>query len=148
MLSNMLGQLAEQLFRCPLVPQLGYLPKPKEYPPLSTLCSLFTVLVGSLPRGSILYIVVDGISYYEDKSRLAECMEVLSTITEMARGVPGDTDNECLVKLLVTAPLRSHHVEDLFADPETLNLDEYIERNDGYTESMWNMGIGRVISSG
>ena len=147
MLGNMLGQLASQLLGCPLVPQLGSLPMTEENPPLSTLCSLFTVLVGSLPRGSILFIVIDGISYYEDEARREECMEALSTMTELARGAPGDTDNGCLVKLLVTTPLRSHHVQKLFAGTETLNLDEYIERDDGYTESLWNVRIGRVIRS-
>ena len=148
MLGNMLGQLAGQLLRCPLVPQLGYLPMTEENPPLSTLCRLFTVLVRSLPRGSILFIVIDGISYYEDEARREECIEALSTITELVRGAPGDTDDERLVKLLVTAPLRSHHVQKLFAGTETLNLNEHIQWDDGYTESLWNVRIGRVIRSG
>ena len=148
MLTNILGQLVVQLLECALLPQLAHLPILGNDPPLSSLCNLFTVLVESLPRGSILFIVIDGISYYEDEARREECMEVLSTMTELARGVPGDTNKESLVKLLVTASQRSHHVQDLFADTETLNLDEYLERNDGYTESLWNMGIGRMTGSG
>ena len=73
-------------------------------------------------------------------------MEVLSTMTNLARGGPGNNNNECLIKLLVTAPLRSHHVQDLFADTERLDLDEYIEPNGGFTAAQWDMGIGGVMA--
>ena len=73
-------------------------------------------------------------------------MEVLSTMTELARRGPENDNNECLIKLLVTAPLRSHHVQGLFADTETLDLDEYIEPNGGFTAAQWDMGIGRMMA--
>lgn len=135
----MVGQLASQLLGSPLVPQLGHLPQTEENPPLSTLCSLFTELVKSLPEGSVLFIVIDGIHYYEDDARREECKEVLSTMTELARGRPGDTNNGPLIKLLVTDSLKSHDVQRLFADSDGLDLDSYIERSDGSTESRWNM---------
>lgn len=145
MLSNMLGQLIVQLFRHPVLPQLDHLSVIRQDPPLSELCSLFTSLVEALPMGSILFIVIDGISYYEDEDRREECMEVLSMLTNMTRGDPGFI-HRCLIKLLVTAPLRSHWVQDLFEDTEILNLDEYIAPNGGFTASQWDMGIGRVVS--
>ena len=74
MLSNMLGQLIVQLFRHPVLPQLDQISVIRKDPPLSELCSLFTSLVEALPTGSILFIVIDGISYYEDEDRREECM--------------------------------------------------------------------------
>ena len=144
MLSNMLVQLIVQLLECPVLPQLDHLPIIGNDPRLSELCDLFTVLVEALPKGSILFIVIDGISYYEDEDRQEECIEVLLMLTELTRGGPGFR-KECLTKLLVTAPLRSHCVQDLFEDTETLDLDEYIAPNGGFTALQWDMGIGRVI---
>ena len=145
MLSNMLGQLAFQLLRCPFVPRLDRLPLIEQKPPLSTLLSLFTLLVRSLPRGSTLFIVIDGISNYEDEHRRKECIEVLETLIGLARRYSGSTNDGCLVKLLVTAPLSSHHAQALFAPSETLNLPEYIDSPNGYTDSLWNMTIGELI---
>ncbi|KAF6230427.1 hypothetical protein HO133_004769 [Letharia lupina] len=145
MLSNMLVQLIVQLLECSFLPQLDHLSLPKNDPQLFELCSLFNLLVGALPRGSILFIVIDGISYYEDEERREECMEVLSTMMELTRGGPGSA-NGCLIKLLVTSPLRSHHVQHLFEDTDILDLDEYIPPNGGFTALQWNMGVGRVIA--
>lgn len=72
-------------------------------------------------------------------------MEVLSMLTNMTRGDSGFIHG-CLTKLLVTAPLRSHCMQDLFEDMEILNLDEYIAPNGGFTALQWDMGIGRVVS--
>ena len=145
MLSNMLGQLIVQLLESSILPQLDHLSVIKNDPPLSELCNLFILLVEALPRGSILFILIDGISYYEDEDRREECMEVLSMLMKLTRGDPG-FKHECLTKLLVTAPLRSHCVQDLFEDTEILNLDEYIAPNGGFTALQWDMGIGRVIA--
>ena len=147
MLSNMIGQLAFQLLQCPLKPpELGRRLLTEEDPDLSTLCSIFAELVRSLPRNSILYIVIDGISWYEDKDedRREECRRVLFTLTRLARRRSETTNDGCLVKLLVTAPLSSHYAQALFAPSETLNLPEYIEPNDGYTPAQWNMTNGEL----
>lgn len=144
MLNNLLGQLIVQLLECTSLPQLDHLSVSSNDPPLSELCDLFVLLVEALPRGSMLFIVIDGISYYEDEERREECMEVVSMLTEITRGGPGFR-NECLTKLLVTAPLRSHCVQDLFEDTEILDLDEYIPPNGGFTALQWDMSVGRVI---
>lgn len=145
MLNNMLAQLITQLLECPFLPQLQDISLTRQDPQLVELCSLFSQLVRALPRGSILFVVIDGISYYEDEERREECMEVLSTLTELTRE-SSESANGCLVKLLVTAPLRSHYVLDLFDDTEILDLDEYIPPNGGFTALQWEMGVGRVIA--
>ena len=147
MLNNMLAQLITQLLECPFLPQLEDLSLTTQDPQLVELCSLFNLLVRALPRGSILFVVIDGISYYEDEERREECMEVLSTLTELTRE-SSESANGCLVKLLVTAPLRSHYVLDLFNDTEILDLDEYIPPNGGFTALQWEMGVGRVMADG
>ena len=145
MLGNIVAQLIVQLLECSSLPQLDHLSLPRKDLELYELCEVFTLLVRALPRGSVLFIVIDGISYYEDEERREECMQVLSMLTELARGNPGST-NGCLIKMLVTAPLRSHYVQDLFEDFEILDLDEYIPPNGGFTALQWDMGVGRVIA--
>ena len=145
MLRNMLAQLIVQLLECPSLPQLDHVSAPRENPPLSELCSLFPLLVEALPRGSILFIVIDGISYYEDEGRREECMEVLSMLAEVTHEGLG-LGKDCLVKMLVTSPLRSHYVEDLFDDTEILNLDEYISPSGGFTALQWNkVGVDGLL---
>ena len=144
MLNNLLGQLIVQLLECTSLTQFDHLSVSSNDPRLSELCDLFVLLVEALPRGSMLFIVIDGISYYEDEERREECMEVVSMLTEITRGGPGFR-NECLTKLVVTAPLRSHCVQDLFEDTEILDLDEYIPPNGGFTALQWDMSVGRVI---
>lgn len=146
MLGSMLAQLIVQLLECRLLPQLDHLCLPKDDPQLFELCTLFVLLVKALPRGSILFVVIDGVSYYEDEERREECMEVLSTLTEVTRESSGFA-NGCLVKFLVTAPLRSHYIQDLFEDTEILDLDEYIPPNGGFTALQWDMGVGRAIAN-
>ena len=146
MLNNMLAQLITQLLECPFLPQLEDLSLTRHDPQLVELCTLFSQLVRALPMGSILFVVIDGISYYEDEERQEECMEVLSTLTGLTRE-SSESANGCLVKLLVTAPLRSRHVLDLFNDTEILDLDEYIPPNGGFTALQWEMGVGRVVAN-
>lgn len=143
MLSNLIAQLINQLLECPSLPPFDVFSLPKG--DVSELCNLLIHIVQALPRASILFIVIDGIAYYEDQDRLEECMEVLSTLTEITRGDP-KPGNGGLIKLLVTTPLRSHHVRDLFEDTEVLDLDEYIPPNGGFSALQWDMGIGRVIA--
>ena len=145
MLSNLLAQFIVQLLECSFLPQLDHLSLPKNHPQLSELCNLFQLLVGALPRGSILFIVIDGISFYEDEERREECMEVLSTLTKLTRE-DSEFTNGCLIKLLVTAPLRSHYVLDFFENTEILDMDEYIPPNGGFTALLWDIGVGRVVA--
>lgn len=145
MLSNLLAQLINQLLECPSLAPIDVFSVSKG--DVSELCNLLIYIVQALPKASILFIVIDGISYYEDHDRLEECMEVLSTLTEITRG-DARLSNECLIKLLVTTPLRSHHVRDLFEETEVLDLDEYIPPNGGFSALQWDMGIGRVIAEG
>ena len=143
MLSNLLAQLVNQLLECPSLPLLDAFSLPKG--DVRELCNLLRHIVQALPRSSVLFIVIDGISYYEDHDRVEECMEVLSTLTKITRGAPRSS-NGCLMKLLVTTPLRSHNVRDLFEETEVLDLDEYIPPNGGFSALQWDIGIGRVIS--
>ena len=52
-----------------------------------------------------------------------------------------------LIKLLVTAPIRSHHVQDLFAAEEVMDRDQYYPPNGGFHALQWDLGVGGVLNA-
>lgn len=141
MLNNLLAQLIHQMIRS--IPH----PKGMDYrlsaidPELSELCDLFVQLVEALPTDTILFCMIDGVSYYEDTERQIECAEVLSMLTNLTRRAV----NGPLIKLLVTAPLRSHCAHEFFEAGEVLNMDEYYPSNGGFSALQWDVGVGWAI---
>ena len=141
MLNNLLAELIHQVIRSVPHPESMDFRLPKVDPQLSELCDLFVQLAEALPTDTILFCIIDGISYYEDTDRQIECTEVLSMLTNLTRrAVSGP-----LIKLLVTAPLRSHRVHELLEAGELLNMDEYYPSNGGFSALQWDVGVGWAI---
>ena len=147
MLNSLLAQLITQLLdqSLHLDLDLSHLPALSNPPSTSDLCALFIALATTLPRRTILFCIIDGISHYEDFDRETECVEVVSMLQELKR-LSEDTSRTCLLfKLLVTAPSRSRVVQDLFGDEETLTLEEYVPADEGFSALQWDLGVGRAI---
>lgn len=145
MLNNLVAQLINQLLD---FPNTLTLPNPPDLPgnglQCSELCEIFVLLAETLPPGTVLFCIIDGISYYEDKDRRAECTEVLSMLTSLTRR-SHDATQGCLIKLLITTPLRSRCAQELFMVNEVLEMDEYIPPNGGFSALQWDLGVERVI---
>lgn len=146
MLNSFLAQLITQLLDQGLHPELDLSPLPalSNAPRTSELCKLFIALATTLPRGTVLFCIIDGISHYEDFDRQMECFNVISMLQELGR-LSEDITRTCLFKLLVTAPNRSRVVQDLFDDEETLTLEEYIPADEGFSALQWDLGAVRAI---
>ena len=144
MLNNLLSQLINQILTSNLRPKLVDHCLSEADPQVSELCDLFIQLAEALPTGTILFCIVDGISYYEDAERRAECSEVLSMLTSLSRRNHSATIGP-LIKLLVTAPLRSHFAYQLFEEEEILNMDENYPSNGGFSALQWDVGMGKVL---
>lgn len=93
---------------------------------------VFERLVGVRPAGTVLFCVLDGLSYYEDSKRGEECMELLSMLARLTRRRP-ETIHGPMVKLLVTAPLGTCDIHKFFADEERLKLDEFCNSHGGFS---------------
>ena len=145
MLNNLLSQLIHQLSSSVLQSEPMSVSLPAGDPQLSDLCNVFVQLVTALPIGTIIFCVIDGISYYEDSGRQAECIEVLSMLTTLTRHCQG-VMNGPLIKLLVTAPLRSRHAHDFFEAEEIFDMDERYPAQGGFSALQWDLGVGGVIS--
>ena len=144
LLSNFLSQLLHQLLENSLEATAKDLILPSHNLQLADLCKIFIQLVNALPTGTILFCVIDGITYYEDADRRDECMEVLSMLTDLTAQNQDMTDGP-LIKLLVTAPLRSHYVQRLFEDEDIMNMDEKYAPNGGFTAMQWDLGVGSLL---
>jgi len=141
MLNNLLAQLIHQMIGSSPHPKVTDYRLSKVDPQLSELCSLFVQLAEALPMDTILFCIIDGISYYEDAECQIDCTEVLSMLTNLTRRAA----NGPLIKLLITAPLRSHYVHELFEGRELLNMDEHYPSNGGFSALQWDVGVEWAI---
>ena len=144
LLNNLLSQLLHQLLENSLEATVKDLILPSHDLQLPDLYNIFMQLVNALPTGTILVCVIDGITYYEDADRRDECMEVLSMLTKLT-SQSQDLSDGPLIKLLVTAPLRSHYVQRLFEEEDTMNMDEHYAPNGGFSALQWDLGVGSLL---
>ncbi|CUS14985.1 unnamed protein product [Tuber aestivum] len=68
------------------------------------LCTLFEGLLAQLPDDSLLFILIDGITYFENADRREETCFIIERLHEISQGA------HPLVKVLVTAPSKSRYV--------------------------------------
>ena len=146
MLNNMLSQLIRQLLPWASQMRLGFIVASNDELELVDLCKLLAQFIENLPTGAVMFCIIDGISYYENAERQAECLEVISILADFTSQRHDATDG-ALIKLLVTAPLRSHLVHQLFDSEEVLNMDEHYPSRGGFSALQWDIGIGRVINN-
>ena len=107
---------------------------------IEDLCQLFVEIVLSLPEGTILFCIIDGISYYEHpRSRGDDLYEVMSTFTKLATQIQGG----CIFKLLATAPVQTHHVRGLFYDTEIYSIKEDLPDTGGFTNMKFQERLGK-----
>ena len=110
----------------------------EEYDLAATL-KLFIALILSLPPQAIVFCIVDGISYYEDEERSDELRTILQPIRELIQ------EADCLIKLLMTAPIKSYIASTIF-EAETLDLPEFVSNEGGFAALEWDTLIGSAIA--
>ncbi|KAG0124129.1 hypothetical protein HOY82DRAFT_673677 [Tuber indicum] len=68
------------------------------------LCALFESLLTQLPDDALLFIIIDGITYFENADRREETCLVIEKLHEISQSA------DALVKVLVMAPSKSRYV--------------------------------------
>ncbi|MCJ1382835.1 hypothetical protein MMC17_005948 [Xylographa soralifera] len=156
MMNNLISQLLTQLssrtrngFELNLTPitalrKLAHVGRPApegafDSSSIKELCQLFAELVFLLPEGTNLFCIIDGISYYEDEEYTEELHEAISMFMKLATQIRGG----CVLKLLVTSPLRSHEAQKLFYDNEIYDMDPKLPPNGGFTAMKWKTSLGQ-----
>lgn len=110
------------------------------------LSCMFERLVGVLPAGTVLFCVLDGLSYYEAKKRGKDCMDLLTMLARLTRRRP-ETIHGPMVKLLVTAPLGTYAIHEFFGEEQKLNLDPYYTSHGGFSAKYWDVRMGGAIEN-
>ncbi|KAI1868993.1 hypothetical protein JX265_006972 [Neoarthrinium moseri] len=81
-------------------------------------CSAFGLLAKKLPSSAVVFLIVDGVSFFTTPPKRAnEMREVVSCLVDLYR-----QEMKATMKILLTSPTRSRALEGLFEDDEILNL--------------------------
>lgn len=81
---------------------------------LRALCDCLGKLVKQLPARTVIFCVIDGISFFETTLWSNDTAKVIGDLRDLAY----DNETGAIFKLLVTSPRRSKHVASIF-EPET-----------------------------
>lgn len=138
MMNSLLAQLLEQHNEFNLV-DVRHLDKVKN-DDVASLCSVFGKLVAQLPQQTILFCIIDAVSYYEDTGRRGELLTAVGSLLRLAA-----KDLDCVFKLLLTSPGRSRHVCKLFDKHGIFDLPAYCTNQGGFTALQWAAKMGHDV---
>jgi len=94
-------------------------PNPERINDGKWLCWLLRHLIKQLPSGTVLFWIVDGVSYFESNRLVADTCLVFQKIVEMVT-----MRKEIIIKLLMTSPYRSCEVGRQLGSQYILNIPE------------------------
>jgi hypothetical protein len=96
---------------------------------IQSICSCFGHLIKKLPSSVVIFLIVDGISFFSTPPKQAEEMgETFGYLMDLYR-----QKKEATLKILLTSPTRSRYLEDLFEDEDILTLPTIPPPNDGHS---------------
>jgi hypothetical protein len=109
---------------------------------LQTLWQLFRSLITALPPKTPVFIIVDGISFYETEGRSLVTNKVISKIHSLATS----EKVKAMVKVLVTSPIKALSITQVFWEDERV----LVPTNPpgvrfGFSDSQFNKGFGKNV---
>lgn len=108
---------------------------------INTLCDIFDNLVLELPKHTMLFCVIDSISFYEDHFRRDDTVLAISRLYNVTT-----LQHNAILKLLVTTPGRSIYVKDYLPKNKILLVPEEADgRRQGFSALSWNRNAGRQV---
>jgi hypothetical protein len=104
--------------------------------------SLFIELVYTLPEGSTLFCILDGVSHHEDRKHHADLFKLIQDFL-LIKSISGS----CRFKLLATTPLGSSQVESWFDYGEPMKTWPRwrLPLTGGITAAEWDASIGKAV---
>ena len=139
--------LVSQLLNCDLPYDTSFLTPEDlekiEQNDLSTLCMLFQQLMQQVPTRTFLFLIVDGISFYERSERRQEFLEVLKVLLTVVE--------ECqssVFKLLLSCHGRSSFAKDLIPNENILTVPAFVDgTRQGWSEHTFRKSLGQEINN-
>lgn len=113
---------------------------------INTLGRVFGKLVAQLPDSVMLFCIIDGLSFYDDRERGEDCGKMvkrLVKLTRRRRRIGG-----CIFKLLITSSteLKMAAVEDFDEQGDIMRIPERLESEGGFSQMKWDVGVGHEIA--
>jgi len=104
---------------------------------------LFRTLVAALPAGQPLFVIVDGINYFETGDAKADTKKVVERLNALL-----DYGNvEALVKIFVTSATRSFEVSKYFEEDERVEVPPNITGSiAGFADSQFDWSFGHNVA--
>lgn len=108
-----------------------------------TLCKIFRHLVRQLPRMTLLYWMIDGITYYERADRRSDFLKAIDELLNII-----DDCDKVVIKLLLTCHGRSAYVKDYIQDDDILLVPSVIDGDDqGLNDYVWDRRMENDLAS-
>jgi hypothetical protein len=94
------------------------MPGKTDFDDLYNICTCFGRPIRKLPTSVVVFLVVDGLSFFSTPSgRMEETREVVAHLVNIYR-----QQSVVTMKFLFTSPTRTRFLEDLFDDDEIFSL--------------------------
>ncbi|KAH7312721.1 hypothetical protein B0I35DRAFT_437582 [Stachybotrys elegans] len=127
MMASLIGQLATQLSTKGITHIPDYKRDKIQNREPKSLCKMFRKLLQRTPPRSVVFCIIDEISWYETSLLLQNTQIVMKNLVELSEGRGDHGQN---LKLLVTSQHRAREVSRLFPPANIVNLPESIETDD------------------
>ncbi|KAK3304793.1 uncharacterized protein B0T15DRAFT_253258 [Chaetomium strumarium] len=104
---------------------------------------LFRKLVSALPAGQPLFVIIDGINWFEISELKAETKKIVAEINQLVHSA----DVVALIKVFVTAANRSFEVKENFEESEKLEMPSHISGvMSGFADSQFDKNFGDKVA--
>lgn len=108
-----------------------------------SLCEIFFVLVMQIPTETMVFCMIDGITFYESSpTRLKDAHKVVQTLVDVSRSCG---ENGCIFKVLLTSPGNSRAVYKELDKADVIWMPRKVASQGGFTSMKWNATAGRDV---
>jgi len=116
--------------------------KPRKLRKPGKLCWLLRELLEMLPEGTLVFWIVDGVPWFENRDRISDTRCVFAELLRITR-----ESKRVIVKLLVTSAYRSCEVANLWEHGTVLDVPTFVdgERQDTLVTCATLNDVGRTV---
>jgi len=116
---------------------------------LDFLCELFRRIIGSLTLNTAIFIIIDGVSWFETEPRRRELSSVMLSLRDLVVECnTTDATSGAILKLLITSPKASIHTKHLFPrDKQLVIPTETLGNGQAFNAKQMAMQQQRLLGS-
>jgi hypothetical protein len=116
---------------------------------LDFLCELFRRIIGSLTSNAAIFIIIDGVSWFETEPRLRELSSVMLSLRDLVFECnTAGANSSVILKLLITSPKASIHTKHLFPrDKQLVIPNDTLNNGQGFNARQMAMQQQRLLGS-